>query len=64
MKLGERIQKLRQERGFTQESLADEAGISRAYVNQLENGRSKNPSIWTILAIAKALKLEVEYLVE
>ena len=58
--LGKRIRTLREERGFTQESFALECGISRAYVNQLENGRSENPSVWTALAIAKALKMEVE----
>jgi len=62
--LGRRIKGCRKWRDFTQESLAKEAGVSRAYINQLENGRSKNPSVWTMLAISKAFKVDVEALVD
>lgn len=32
------LRKYRQERGFSQEALADEAGIDRSYIGSLERG--------------------------
>lgn len=61
--LGTRIRECRGYYGFSQESLAAEAGVSRAYINQLENGRSKAPSVWTMYAIAKAFGIDVEVLI-
>lgn len=38
--IGERIRRLRQERGITQEELAGEVGVSRSAVAQWETGRA------------------------
>lgn len=51
--LGERIEKLRKEKGLTQEELAEKADLHRAYFWDIENGR--NISVKTAYKIAKAL---------
>lgn len=42
--LGEAIIRLRKRKGLSQESLANEAGIDRRYMSDLENGK-RNPSL-------------------
>ncbi len=37
--IGKRIQKARQEKGITQEKLAERVGISIVYLSKIENGR-------------------------
>ena len=39
-RFGKRIQKLRKERGFTQEGMADALNISRVHMGRLEQGKS------------------------
>ena len=58
------LQKLRKERGKTQEGLAREAGISYHTLVKLENHGIRNPKIETVLRIAKALKVSLDDLVE
>jgi len=53
--LGKKIQKRRNELGFTQEELGDKVGISRAYMGYIEQGRYA-PSLEVLEKIAKALK--------
>lgn len=50
----------REYRGFTQEQLAEKAGISAAYLWQIENGL-KPGSIATLGAIAKALRINTQH---
>jgi len=38
--------------------LADEAGLTKSHVWDLERGRSRNPTVETILNLALALDLE------
>jgi transcriptional regulator with XRE-family HTH domain len=52
--LGEKVRKLRHERGLTQETLADSLHLSVAYVSLIERG-GRNPPITTVVAIAHAL---------
>ena len=52
-KLGQRIEKLRKEKGFTQEELAEKAGLHRAYFWDIEQGR--NISVRTAYKISRAL---------
>lgn len=51
---GANLKKLREKKGFTQEDLAYQAGISFNSVNTLENGKL-NPTVATVFAIADAL---------
>lgn len=59
-KLGEKIEKLRKQRGMTQEGLAEKAGLHRAYFWDIENGR--NISIKTAYNIAGALGIKLSQL--
>jgi transcriptional regulator with XRE-family HTH domain len=49
-----RIRKLRNERGWSQERLAEEAGIHRTYLAGIEGAR-RNPSLKNLIRIALAL---------
>lgn len=56
-KLSTRIERLRKEKGLTQEELAEKAGLHRAYFWDIEQGR--NISIKTAYKISKALGVEL-----
>ena len=60
-KVGKNIKKIREKRGLTQEELALEAGLNRAYVGYIERGR-RNPSIETVAKIAKVLEVRLDEL--
>lgn len=55
--LSQRIETLRKNKGFTQEQLAEKAGLHRAYFWDIENGR--NISIKTAYKIAHALDVKL-----
>jgi len=58
--LGETIKDLRKQKGLSQESLARQAGISRATLSKLENGYIANISIVTINQILSLLGYEID----
>jgi transcriptional regulator with XRE-family HTH domain len=57
------VKRIRQEKGFTQQALADRIGIQRVYVAKIEGG-VKTPSLQMLARLAKALKVLVGELVE
>ncbi len=59
---GERLRAVRLKRGVTQQALAVAAGMSEAYISNMENG-FKVPSLTTIIRIAVALDCKVMDLV-
>jgi len=60
---GERLRELRDKRGESTRSLAEIAGMSYTYVNDLERG-IKAPSLPTIVRLAAALRCKVTDLVD
>jgi transcriptional regulator with XRE-family HTH domain len=62
-RFGERVKKLRLKKGMSQEALAAEAELDRAFVSGIERG-IENPSLFTIQQIADALGISVEKLVK
>jgi len=62
-KLGVKIKKMRQERGFDQKSFAFEYEIGRTQLYMIENGRT-NPRLLTLLKIADGLEIPVHKLLE
>lgn len=48
----------REYRGFSQQEVADAAGVSRAYISQLETGERSNPSREVVEAIARKLGID------
>ena len=53
-RLAANMKRLRKERGWSQETLADEAGLDRTYISGLER-QKKNPTITVVDKVAKAL---------
>ena len=61
--LGRRVRRLRVARGWSQEVLAEVAGVHRNYIGQVERGAVK-VSVAQLLKIARALEVAVGVLVE
>ncbi|MFO0634262.1 MAG: helix-turn-helix domain-containing protein [Nannocystaceae bacterium] len=57
--LGQRVRALREERGLTQQSLAQAAGIATDMVSRLENGHYSSPGLRTLLRIALGMGTSV-----
>ena len=54
-RLGRNVQRLRRQRGWSQEELADQSGLHRTYISGIERG-IRNPTTITIVGwVAKAL---------
>ena len=53
---------MREKAGKSQGDLADRAGLSRTYLNQLEAGR-RDPSLSTLTRLARALGVKLEALI-
>lgn len=64
MDLGQKIRKLRKEKELSLNKLAENAGISKAYLSQLENDVSKQPSAEILLKIASALGITIADLLD
>lgn len=52
--VGRNFGKLRREKGFTQEQLAEISGFTQQYVSDLERGR-RNPTVVTLFHLSSAL---------
>lgn len=61
--VGERIKKRRTELGWTQDQLAQKAGISKSFLSDLENGK-RSVSADNLLDIARVLTLSLDYLMK
>lgn len=60
-KIGQKIKILRTELSLTQEDLAYKVGVDRSYMGFLERGE-KNPTLSTLMKIARALKISLQEL--
>ncbi len=54
--LGKRVRELRKQRGYSQEKLAELAGIHENHVRRIEGGIA-NPSFVVVVKISKALRV-------
>lgn len=61
IRVGQNIRKYREKKSWSQEQLAFEADLHRAYIGQIERGE-KNLGLQNLEKIAKALKIEIEEL--
>ena len=60
---GKTLRKRRLAKLLTQEVLATEANLSRAYISDLEMGK-KDPSLFTVFKLADALKLKPSVMID
>ena len=58
---GRRVRELRHERGWTQEELSFQSGLSRTYIGDIERGK-RNIAIVNICRLADALGVETHEL--
>lgn len=58
---GKRLAKVRKEKGFTQDSLAEAANVDRMTIASIETGL-RWPRIGTIQSLASTLNVKLEYL--
>ena len=58
-----RVAQKREERGWTQQELAEKAHTSYQTIWRIENGKHKEPGIYIARKIARALSVSLDYLV-
>ena len=56
-RFGTRLRQIRDERGYSQEELAEKAGLHRNYVGGIERGE-RNVALENIVKLAKALSIK------
>ena len=63
LRLGRNVRKLRKEKGWSQETYADEVGIHRTYVSDIERG-ARNPTVVIVEKLALTLGVSASSLLE
>ena len=63
-RLGEKLHELRKQKKLTLDALAEQAGLSKSYLWELENRESQRPSAEKLSALADALGVAVSYLLK
>ncbi len=61
--LEQRIKQVRKKVGWSQQKLAEKAGLSLAVITKIEQGVAKRPSIQTMMKLADALGISLVELV-
>lgn len=54
--VGDNTARIRKQRGWTQEYLAERSGLTQQYISDLERGK-RNPTIVTVHELAQALEV-------
>ena len=62
--LGQKIQKLRKEKGLSQDELARKADIPYTTLTKIEIGVIKKPSVYAVAKIAEALDTDINDLLK
>lgn len=62
MNLSEVLAKLKTENGLTTDALSQRSGVPKGTLNKLLNGETRNPTVGTLSALAKALHCPIEAL--
>lgn len=63
-RLGEKLRKLRKDKGFTLDQLAEKSGLSKSYLWELENRESQRPSAEKLTALAAVFGVGATYFIE
>ena len=62
--LGQKIKKLRQKLGLSQDDFARKADVPYTTLTKVETGVIKKPSVFVVSKIAKALNISVDDLIK
>ncbi len=62
--VGNRIKRLRLEKGLSINELSEKAGVSKSYLSYIERGIQQNPSLHVLSRLAETLDTHVEDLLE
>ena len=62
--IGERIKRLREEKGYTITELARLSKVSKSYLSQIEKGFQSNPSLQFLNKISIPLETSINFLLE
>ena len=62
MQLYEKLAHLKTENGLTTDALSRQSGVPKGTLNKLLNGETRNPTVGTLAALARALGCPIEYL--
>lgn len=60
--IGERIKRLRLQKGISLTELAEKAGVAKSYISSIERNLQKNPSIQFLEKISNVLNVPVDVL--
>lgn len=60
--LGEFLRRARQDRGMSQDDLVRHTELSLSAIRKIEDGRTRNPGIFTVLSLWELLDLPLETL--
>jgi transcriptional regulator with XRE-family HTH domain len=63
LELAKNLKRLRKERGWTQQKLAEKAQMAYVNITKIEQGVSKEPTIVTMVKLADALAISLDELV-
>lgn len=61
--IGEKVKKIRTEKGLSLSELAERAGVAKSYLSSIERSIQSNPSIQFLEKIAAVLGISVESLI-
>ncbi len=62
--LGQKIKKLRQKLGLSQDDFARKVDVPYTTLTKVETGVIKKPSVFVVSKIAKALNVDIEELIK
>lgn len=62
--IGNKIKEIRRSKKITQIELSEKTGVSISYIQQLEYGKKKNPSLEVLKLISEALEVNISDLTE
>jgi len=62
--LADNLKRYRNEKGLSQEQLAQKSGITYSTLAKLESGVNKNPTVKTLQQIARALEVTLDELLK
>ena len=62
-KLGQNLKRIRTKKAISQTKIAKELGIDRAFISNIENGKT-NPTLSTIAKLAKTLGVSADELLK